>query len=258
MDIFASIFYGVVQGLTEFLPISSSGHNVLLSRLFNIKPLTLSFDIFAHLGSLVAILFFFYKNFDNEKDNLLDKSMTLKIIFLSWIPILVIGYFFRDFFDGRARDLEIVSASFVVSGIFISLHLFKQYKLKFTQVILLMAIFQILAAFPGISRSGITIAIGLLLGLDPRKAVIISFLMSIPVILLASSYDLYSILVNSKEIDNLFNITISFLFSFLFSFLGIKLMIVISKNYHFKWFSIYNILIGIIVLFGLLNGFYLS
>ena len=258
MDIFTSIFYGVVQGLTEFLPISSSGHNVFLAKLFNIKAPSLSFDIFAHLGSMLAILFFFYRNFDNEKGNLPESSSIIKIILLSWIPILLVGYFFRDFFDGSARDLEIVSASFVVSGIFISLHLFKQYKLKFFQIILLMSVFQILAAFPGISRSGITIGIGLLFGLSPRRAVIISFLMSVPVIFLASSYDLYSILINSKFDQNIYGITISLLFSFFASFFGIKLTLLIARNYNFKWFGIYNILIGAIVLFGLLSGFYLS
>ena len=166
---------------------------------------------------------------------------------LSWIPILLVGYFFRDFFDGKARDLEIVAASFVVSGVFISLHLFKQYKLKFFQIILLMSLFQILAAFPGISRSGITIGIGLLFGLGPRKAVIISLIMSAPVILLASIYDLYNIFINNYD-EKIFSITISFLFSLIFSFIGIKLMMLIARKYNFKWFSIYNILVGIAVL----------
>ena len=80
MDIFTSIFYGVVQGLTEFLPISSSGHNVLLAKLFDIKAPSLSFDIFAHLGSMLAILFFFYRNFDNEKENLPETSLIIKIM----------------------------------------------------------------------------------------------------------------------------------------------------------------------------------
>ena len=136
MNIFTSIFYGVVQGFTEFLPISSSGHNVLLSSLFNLKIPSLSFDIFAHLGSLVAILFFFYRNINKDRENYPEFNSTLRIVLLSWIPILLVGYFFRDFFDGKARDLEIVAASFVVSGVFISLHLFKQYKLKFFQIIL--------------------------------------------------------------------------------------------------------------------------
>ena len=120
MNIFTSIFYGVVQGFTEFLPISSSGHNVLLSSLFNLKIPSLSFDIFAHLGSLVAILFFFYRNINKDRENYPEFNSSLRIVLLSWIPILLVGYFFRDFFDGKARDLEIVAASFVVSGVFIS------------------------------------------------------------------------------------------------------------------------------------------
>lgn len=247
MNIFTSIFYGVVQGFTEFLPISSSGHNVLLSSLFNLKTPSLSFDIFAHLGSLVAILFFFYRNINKDRENYPEFNSTLRIVLLSWIPILLVGYFFRDFFDGKARDLEIVAASFVVSGVFISLHLFKQYKLKFFQIILLMSLFQILAAFPGISRSGITIGIGLLFGLGPRKAVIISLIMSAPVILLASIYDLYNIFINNYD-EKIFSITISFLFSLIFSFIGIKLMMLIARKYNFKWFSIYNILVGVAVL----------
>ena len=247
MNIFTSIFYGVVQGFTEFLPISSSGHNVLLSSLFNLKIPSLSFDIFAHLGSLVAILFFFYRNINKDRENYPEFNSTLRIVLLSWIPILLVGYFFRDFFDGKARDLEIVAASFVVSGVFISLHLFKQYKLKFFQIILLMSLFQILAAFPGISRSGITIGIGLLFGLGPRKAVIISLIMSAPVILLASIYDLYNIFINNYD-EKIFSILISFLFSLIFSFIGINLMILIARKYNFKWFSIYNILVGVAVL----------
>tara|TARA_E500000331_G_C17105577_1_gene647255 strand:- start:600 stop:941 length:342 start_codon:yes stop_codon:yes gene_type:complete len=110
-----------------------------------------------------------------------------------------------------------------------------------------MSLFQILAAFPGISRSGITIGIGLLFGLGPRKAVIISLIMSAPVILLASIYDLYNIFINNYD-EKIFGIIISFLFSLIFSFIGIKLMMLIARKYNFKWFSIYNILVGVAVL----------
>jgi len=238
-----------VQGITEFLPISSSGHNVLLAKSFNIKTPNLSFDIFVHLGSLLAVAFFFYRNYEAEKKNLPNFNSTLQIIFLSWIPVLLFGYFFRDFFDGRARDLDLIAVAFVVSGIFISIHLFKKFQLNFNYVIFLMAIFQIFAAFPGISRSGITIGIGLVLGLNPKKAILISFLMSIPVIFLAASYDFYQIVINGNNyFEQFFYILISFIISLVFSFIGIKLMLIISRNSNFKWFGVYNILVGIIIL----------
>tara|TARA_B110000438_G_scaffold302969_1_gene362531 strand:+ start:1512 stop:2276 length:765 start_codon:yes stop_codon:yes gene_type:complete len=248
LENFSSIFYGIVQGLTEFLPISSSGHTVLISHIFGFELPTISIDIFIHFGSLIGLSYYFWRNYHNEKSNLPSNKLILYIFCFSWIPILSTGYIFRDFLENSARELNYISISFVVSGVFIMLHLIKKIKINYLETIILMSVFQTLAVFPGVSRSGITIAIGLFFGLGVKKVILLSFLMSVPVIILASLYEVSNI-ISSSVIWNSSSLSLflSFIIAAIFSFIGIKIMVWSSVFSNFRWFGYYNILLGIFI-----------
>lgn len=248
MENFSSIFYGIIQGLTEFLPISSSGHTVLFSNIFGFRLPSVSIDIIIHLGSLIGLSYYFWRNYHIEKINLPNNKLILYIFCFSWIPILSTGYIFREFLDTSARELNFISISFIVSGVFIILHLVRKIKINYLGTIFLMSVFQALAVFPGISRSGITIAIGLFFGLGVKNVILLSFLMSVPVIILASLYEILNIIGSSATFNaNILFIFLSFIFATIFSFVGIKIMVWFSVFSNFKWFGFYNILLGIFI-----------
>lgn len=185
MSILEAIVLGIVQGLTEFLPVSSSGHLVLLHNVFGVSTPQLFFDVMLHVGTLVAVVAVMWKNIVDIFKDFFSKT-TLYLV-IATIPAVLAAVVFRDFFEGT------------FSGIYLG------YGFLFTAVILTacelvasridkkrdmgagsaaaMGLMQAIAIFPGISRSGSTIAGGLFCGVDRRKAAGFSFLMSIPVIL---------------------------------------------------------------------------
>ena len=107
MELISSAFLGFIQGLTEFLPISSSGHLELISNIFDLSKPDITFDVFVHFGSLLAILLFFKFNYSQSVANDLEINKYKKIIALSFIPIGIIGLFFRDFLNNESRELAL-------------------------------------------------------------------------------------------------------------------------------------------------------
>ena len=252
MDLISSLFLGFVQGITEFLPISSSGHTELFLRLFNLKSSNVTFDVVIHLASLIALLMFFKFNFSNFYQEDLDIKSNKMWIALSFVPIGFFGLIFRDFIDEESRKLIFIGFAFIFSGLILCLHIFKKFEFKFVYVIIFASIFQSFAAFPGISRSGMVIGVSLLLGLGVRKSVLLSFLMSIPLILLSSIYEIiFGVLNSFSEIDILY-LLIAFLISFISSFVGIKIMLFLSKFTQLRFFGFYNLILGSIILISIL------
>tara|TARA_B100000579_G_scaffold150023_1_gene121837 strand:+ start:555 stop:1316 length:762 start_codon:yes stop_codon:yes gene_type:complete len=248
LDLISYLFLGSVQGLTEFLPISSSGHIELFSKYFNFNISNLTFDITVHLASLFAVLLFFKLNYSNSIQNNNEILSNRNLIFFSFIPIGVFGILFRDFLNNDARELLIIGISFIFSGIIISLHFFKKYKVSFFYIIIFASIFQTFAAFPGISRSGMVIGVSVLLGLELRKSIILSFLMSIPLIIISSSYELIMSILNGFSQIELQYLLVAFISSFFMSYLGIKLMVFVSKFFQLRIFGFYNLILGITIL----------
>ena len=159
MELISSAFLGFIQGLTEFLPISSSGHLELISNIFDFSKPDITFDVFVHFGSLLAILLFFKFNYSQSVANDLEINKYKKIIALSFIPIGIIGLFFRDFLNNESRELAFIGFSFIFSGIIICLHLFKKLNISFFYIVVIASLFQAFAALPGVSRSGMVIGI---------------------------------------------------------------------------------------------------
>ncbi len=190
MDLFKAIILGIVQGLTEFLPISSSGHLVIVGGLMDV-PMTAMFTIAVHVGTLLSVLIYYRKDLIDLTKGLFRKGMndeTRTVIYLivATIPAVVLGLAFEDFFRGALENVMLAAVMLFVTGTLLLLpgwlsNLNKGEDVKWKSAIL-MGFGQAVAILPGISRSGSTITAGMLSGVEPKKAANFAFLMSIPVI----------------------------------------------------------------------------
>ena len=239
------IFLGILQGVSEFLPISSSGHLVLFSHIFKIDD-SLFISIILHFATLLAIVFVFHKEI---KDIILhpfcDEAMK---IYLATIPtcliVLVLMPLIGPSFEGK-----FLGVSFLISALLLfSVESFPKKNSQFnTKQAIIMGISQGFAIFPGISRSGTTISAGLLAGGDKEQCTKFSFLMSIPIIIMSTVLEVGKVVFGHGEISvNIIGTILSFIFAFVFGIISIKFMLKITKKSNLKWFSIYLILIAIL------------
>jgi len=195
MSILQAIILGIVQGITEFFPISSSGHLAILQSLFGLKEPQIAFDIFLHLGTLASVLIFFRKEISRLFTT--DRKWLFFIIVAS-IPTFIIGFTFKDVVERSFNSPKLVAAMLGITGawlILASVGAKKAEPGKGLSILnsILIGIAQGIAVMPGISRSGATIATGILRGLDKELAVRFSFLLAIPAILGASAIKLHKI-----------------------------------------------------------------
>lgn len=265
MIILYTIILGIIQGLTEFIPVSSSGHLVILHDLlkFNFAD-NLGFDVSLHLGTLLALILFFRKEiikylkaffgslvkFDLKEN--IDQKISWQIL-IATIPVLLVGYFFEDKISLLFRKPSSVAIMLILIGLLFFYIEKKSEKTKDMNGLdwmsaIMIGIFQIFALVPGISRSGITIIAGMNSGLKRTEAAKFSFLLAIPAIFLASVkkfYDLYFAGINSNEI---YLYVLGTIFSFVAGFLAIKYLLKFLEKYSLNWFGWYRIVLGIIIL----------
>jgi undecaprenyl-diphosphatase len=243
------VFLSIVQGVTEFLPISSSAHLILISKYFNFSNENLTLDISLHLGSLLAIIIYFKTDLLNFIQN---KIFFYKII-LSSIPVMLCGYFLVKFdLIDFLRSYKIIGWSTVLFGILLYFSdLIKTKKtikkdFKYSSV-LFIGLFQILSLMPGVSRSGITITAARFLKFDRSDSAKISFLISIPTLGAVSLYNLNSLFVEKNFELSMLNF-LGVILSFFFSYLTIKFFIQFLRKFTFLPFVIYRIILGILIL----------
>ena len=242
------VFLGIIQGLTEFLPVSSSGHLVLGQYFLGIKSPGNSLEILFHIGTLGSVVFVF---FNDIKDIILkiDKKPTRKLlIFISvaTLPAMIIGFLFRHDINRLFENINSVGYAFCITGlilVFSSLSKKKNVKYTFASSILI-GLAQAVAIIPGISRSGFTITASLLLGISPKKSAKFSFLISMPIIFGAGL--LGAIDIQNENLFTLSTILAAFLSSFLVGILALKILLKILEQGKFYFFGIYCICIGII------------
>ena len=165
---------GIIQGISEFLPISSTGHLNLAQHLFGSKP-SLSLDIFLHLATLLSVLFFFRKFIKYFFDNLI-------YIIIASVPVAIIGLLFQEKIDNIFSDIKLLPLFFLITSIFVlSTKYIKSTNTRLNyKNALIIGLFQCIALLPGVSRSGTTIMAGLLMGLSPLEAFNFSFALFIP------------------------------------------------------------------------------
>ena len=243
------IFLSLVQGLTEFLPISSSAHLVLVSEYLNFTNENLTLDINLHFGSLLAVIIYFKKDLLNFAKN---KSLLIKII-ISSIPVLVCGYFLVKFnLIEFLRSYKIIGWCTILFGVLLYFSDFIKVKKKISKdfkygTAIYIGLFQVLSLMPGVSRSGITITAARFLNFNRIESAKISFLISIPTLLAISFYNLQNLILNKSFEISLLNFFGIFL-SFIFSYISIKFFLVFLKKFSLLPFVIYRIILGSLIL----------
>jgi len=263
-----AIIFGVVQGVTEFLPVSSSGHLIVLHK-FLVLPIEneAMFDVLLHLATLIAVVFFFWsdikKMFGSTLKSLIGKSDEYSrlswYIIIATIPAALVGVFFKDCIEKNLRFIPVVSFMLVSVGIlFIVVEKLSPKVNNLNETSLLKVFFvgiaQTLALVPGTSRSGITIIAGLLTKLKREEAIRLSFLMSIPIIAGATILnlnDFFSSAVNKNEIILL---SISFVSALISAIFAIKYFLKIAARFGLNVFAYYRFVLA----FFLMLYWYLS
>ena len=247
-DFIEILILSAIQGISEFLPISSSAHLIIVSSLYNLKASSLLIDISLHLGSLLAIIFFFRKDLFDIKNN----QKILKLIIIGSIPLIIFGYILHSTeLIHLLRNIKVIAWTTLIFGIFLY---FSDQKKIYKNIssnlniksIVFIGMFQILALIPGVSRAGITITAARLLSFNRVDSGKISFLLSIPALAGASFLGLKDIPNESIEINLL--VIIAIILSFLFSYLTVKFFLRYLDRFSLNIFVIYRITIALILL----------
>ena len=247
-DFIEILILSAVQGVSEFLPISSSAHLIIVSNLYNLKASSLLIDISLHLGSLLAIIFFFRKDLFNLKHN----KKFLKLIIIGSIPLIIFGYILHSTeLIHLLRDIKVIAWATLFFGIILYFADQRKFDRNIStnlnvQSIVFIGIFQVLALIPGVSRAGITLTAARLLKFNRVDSGKISFLLSIPALAGASFLGLKDIPNTSLEINIL--VIIAVILSFLFSYFTAKFFLNFLHKFSLNIFVIYRLIIALILL----------
>ena len=243
------LILSVIQGISEFLPVSSAAHLVLVSKYYAFTNQSLLIDICLHLGSLIAIIFYFRNDLFHFMKN---KKFLIKIL-IGTIPIIPVGYIlYHTGLIHQLRNLEMIGWTSLIFGIF----LYISDKSKDTKKIeneftnksaIIIGLFQVLALIPGVSRSGITITSGRFLGFNRFDSAKISFFLSIPTLTAASIIGIYNIQKEGSAELNFLAI-IAVIFSFIFSYATIAFFLNFIKKFNLNIFIIYRIILSLFIL----------
>jgi len=254
-DLFLSFILGLIQGLTEFLPISSSAHLLFPSSLFGTNDLGLSFDIAVHAGSLVAVIYYFRSELTSmtvavltNTENVLGHRKLSYQLILATLPIVFFGLLASDLVNNNRDSLEnIALANIIFAALLLLAYKFSSRSKELIQLSVFAAIFigffQVFALFPGASRSGIAITAALLIGLNLKDASRFAFLLAIPTILGALVFLLKDIILFDESI-NLLPMFIGFITSMVFAFITIKYFLAFVERIGMYPFVIYRVFLG--------------
>ncbi len=247
-EILEILILSAIQGISEFLPISSSAHLIIVSNLYDLKASSLLIDISLHFGSLLAIIFFFRKDLFDLKNN----QKLLKLIIIGSIPLIIFGYVLHSTeLIHLLRDIKVIAWTTLFFGIIlyfadqraIDQNISSNLDIK---SIVFIGLFQILALIPGVSRAGITMTAARFLKFNRVDSGKISFLLSIPALAGASFLGLKDIQNESLEINIL--VIIAIILSFLFSYMTVKFFLNYLNKFSLNVFVVYRLIIALILL----------
>ena len=270
MDIIQAIIIGLVQGLTEFLPVSSSAHLIFAQQALGVADVGLAFDVLLHVGTLVAVIVYFFNDIVNMIKGFLLSLVDLKdgnfigelkkdpykklawLTILATIPIGIVGVLFNDIVESMFMGLTVPAFLLLITGclLYVSQRMnsgridVRNISLKEA---LIMGCGQALAILPGLSRSGTTIAAGLFAGLDKEFAAKFSFILSIPAILGAAVFQLKDLSGGSIEIGACIA---GFIVAAISGYLAISFLLKIVREKSLDIFAYYCWIVGLIVLVG--------
>lgn len=251
MNIIQAIILAIIEGITEFLPISSTGHMILASAIMKIQDVAFvkSFEISIQLGAILAIVIMYAKRF------LQGITIYLKLG-IAFVPTAIVGFLAYDFIKTYLFNSTIVAISLVIGGIiliFIDRKVVSQnstvvnledisYKNAF-----FIGLIQCFSMIPGVSRAAATIIGGIFNGLDKKQAMEFSFLLAVPTMFAATGYDLLKTSLNMSRQDIVL-LSIGLVIAFITAYAAVKIFLKFVENYGFKYFGYYRIVIGIIFL----------
>ena len=241
------LILSAVQGISEFLPISSSAHLILVSNFYDLKTGSLLIDISLHLGSLFAIIFYFRKDLFDLKNN----KKLLQLIIIGSIPLIIFGYILHSTeLIYLLRNIKVIAWTTLFFGIVLYFADQQRFDKNISsnmnvKSMIFIGLFQILALIPGVSRAGITLTAARFLKFNRVDSSKISFLLSIPALAGASLLGLKDIVYHTVEINYL--IIISVILSFLFSYMTVKFFLSYINRFSLNIFVIYRIVIASIL-----------
>ena len=248
-DFFEIFILSIIQGVSEFIPVSSAAHLILASSIYEFRNQSLLIDISLHLGSLMAILFYFKDDIFNFKKN---KNLFYKII-IGTLPLIIFGYFlYSTNIIYQLRDIKVIAWATLFFGILIYIadknKFLKKIDTDFTiRSVLIIGFFQVLALIPGVSRAGITITAGRILGFDRIDSTKISFYLSIPALAGASALGIKDLFKENIEFN--FLVIVGVFLSFIFSLITIKFFLKFIKKFSLNLFVVYRIFLATILFY---------
>jgi len=257
MTIIDSIILGITEGITEFLPISSTAHLIIVSTLLGLKQTisNVAFEVIIQLGATLAIVAIYL-----NKINLKEVELWKKVI-LAFLPLAIIGFLLRHQIK-ELFNLYTVAWMFIIGGIifFIVEKFYNEDKVRVNVVekvnykqALIVGFFQVFALIPGTSRSGSTIVGGMLSGLSRKTAADFSFLLAIPTMFAASGYEFTKNISSFKD-QNLIILSIGFIISFISCYIAVKWFLKFVNKYTLRPFGVYRIIVGVILIYMLQKG----
>ena len=249
------LFYfvlGLVQGLTEFLPVSSSGHLVLVSKIFGIEQNSLFLSVLLHVATLLAVLIVLRKEIWQLVRNPFSKQTLMYVV--ATIPTVIIVVVFKGFFESAFSGAFLPVCFMITAVLLVITSLYSKNKkgkdITYKNAII-MGISQGIAVLPGISRSGATICAGLLSGADKKQSTKFSFIMSIPIIICSLIYEIYNCITTGAEFfsGSILLVVMSFAVAFVSGIFAIKFMLKIVEKGKYYYFSIYLVVVSILSFF---------
>ena len=249
------LFYfvlGLVQGLTEFLPVSSSGHLVLVSKLFGMQQNSLFLSVLLHVATLLAVLIVLRKEIWQLVCHPFSKQTLLYVV--ATMPTILIVIIFKGFFESTFSGDFLPICFMITAVLLVVTSLYSKNKkgkdITYKNAII-MGISQGIAVLPGISRSGATICAGLLSGSDKKQTTKFSFIMSIPIIICSLVYEVYNCITSGVEFfsGSVWLVVMSFVVAFVSGIFAIKCMLKIVEKGKYYYFSVYLVVVAIISFF---------
>lgn len=242
---------GLIQGITEFLPISSTGHLYIGRHMFQLQEAGLTLDTMLHIGTLVAVFVFYKHELLAIVKNPFGKLTWLLVI--GTIPAVIVGFTFKDYFDQISKTGVTIGWEFLLTGCFLwYAETLQQGRKKMQDITygdaLFIGTFQAAAIFPAISRSGFTIAAALIRKLDRESAAYFSFLLSTPAIIGAIVLQLADLMEGKGETISVSALFIGILSSAVFGYLAVKWMIQYLKKHSLKVFAVYVWILGAFII----------
>ncbi len=270
MNLLEAVFLGLVQGLTEFLPVSSSGHLVLFGALLGTKEPTLVFEILLHFGTLLAVFVVFWPDIidllkaaykllsrPHQYKQLMNEDANVRVllgIVIGTIPVVIVGFLCKDLISQLFNTPVVAGLMLIVTGTILYISDKAHIGKKPLEVIkpkdgLIIGLGQAVAVLPGISRSGTTIAVGLLRGIQRESAARFSFLLSIPAVLGSQILALNEVFVTQTVTTPFWIMAVGTLVSGVTGYFAIKLLLNILRRRNLVIFSYYTWFVGLLVVF---------